>query len=209
MKKIITLALVIATSTFLFSCGNGKSSKNGDNKDSIATSSTTATTQATENFETINSFDFCLKLVKDKKYANETLDKTVILTDLILAKYEYNSEFTDGTILTIAFNPKENKSLYGYGLNDYAKNNLKLNGKHLDFINDGKFYYMGGDRIEIHLKDHKQFRSIESFDASTSYNDFDPNYKEILKKVKGTIKYGKGTQNKTNDIVLENAEILK
>ncbi|MFZ4402302.1 MAG: hypothetical protein ACOYO1_19890 [Bacteroidales bacterium] len=201
MKKISVL-LMAALAIVLFSCGNGNGTKNENNQDS------TATTQNVVENQGINSFEFMTKVSQDKKFLNENLDKTVVITDLLAGRYEKGLINGNERLLVYAFtyNPNDNKSI-----NDeftFLKNST-YKGKQIQVINIDEKFKM--TTFEIILKDSKQAKTLSFFDATKDYNYAsakDGNGKDYYKfedliKVKGTVTYD------SYSIVLNDAEIIK
>lgn len=191
-----------AIAIILFSCGNGTGTKNENNQDSTATTKNAVETQG------INSFEFVTKLSQDKKFLNENLDKTVLITDLLVHSYEpsFFNEVDGFQLYAFAYNPN-NKKMIRDQLNDSFSN--IYNGEQIQLTSlDEKFKF---SCFNIRLINPKQVKTLSFFDATNKYctasekddkGEFFLKYNDLI-KVKGTVTYDKKT------IILTDAEIIK
>jgi hypothetical protein len=201
MKKINVL-LMAAIAIILFSCGNGNGTKNETNQDSDAT------VQNAEEIQGINSFEFMTKISQDKKFTNENLDKTVVITDLLVYSYEPNfiNEVDGFTLNAYAYNVNDNKLI---NRNSSRLVKVFYKGKQIQEISLDEKFKM--DAFQIYLKDPKQVKILSFFDATRKFgvqSEEDGNggyYKkfEELIKVKGTVSFTE------YGISLNDAEIIK
>lgn len=199
MKKINVL-LMAAIAIILFSCGNENVTKNENTKDSTSITQKTAI-ETTNNFESMSSVELKNKLISnEKKYVNEYYDKTIILTDLLV--YSYESKYEENTLITYAFDAKENIVF----TNSSYKGVFNLNGVKIDNAKDEKDYFKRGDNyITIELKNKDQLNYLKMLDKSRDFGNIEQegnNFVDLI-KVKGII------QIDGNMITLKDSEIIK
>jgi hypothetical protein len=180
MKKINVL-LVAAIAIILFSCGNGKGTKNENNQDSTAISkiqdSINNESKVSENNLVSMSFLELNNQLRDnfKNFANEYDGKFLILSDLLVYKCSWDNQKEKADLSGYPYDTKE-KKLYA---DTRWKEVMKFNGKIIEIEKDENKYFCPGiyDNIfKVTLINKNQLKNLKIYDGIK-----DNNFEDLIK----------------------------